>query len=122
MAVTNTGRVAGREVVQLYLTAPQGKLEKPLKELKGFAKTRLLAPGETEILSFVIKPEQLASFSESKGAWIAEAGEYQLKLATSSDSEGKTARFMLAKELNVQTVQVRMRPSQAIQELNRSNH
>lgn len=121
MAVTNTGKVAGKEVVQLYLTAPQGDLEKPLKELKGFAKTRLLAPGETDILSFVIKAEHLASFSEAKSAWIAAAGEYQIKLAASSASEGKSVRFMLAKELEVQTVQVRMQPARSVKELSRSN-
>ena len=79
-AVTNTGKRAGKEVVQLYYGAPQGKLGKPAKELGAYRKTRLLQPGETQrvVLSFTV--EDMASFDDlgkvAKSAYILEAGSY----------------------------------------------
>ena len=79
-AVTNTGKRAGKEVVQLYYGAPQGKLGKPAKELGAYRKTRLLQPGETQrvVLSFTV--EDMASFDDlgkvAKSAYVLEAGSY----------------------------------------------
>ena len=81
--VTNTGKVAGREVVELYVTAPAGALEKPLRELKAFAKTKLLAPGESETLTFQVSAYDLASFNESTKAWETAAGTYQVQFGAS---------------------------------------
>ena len=84
--VTNTGSIAGKEVVQLYYGAPQGKLGKPTKELCGFAKTRLLEPGESEdlIISFAI--DDMASFDDcgavALSCFILEEGTYRIYLGT----------------------------------------
>lgn len=74
--VRNTGKVSGKQVAQIYVTAPKGRLEKPTKELKAFAKTALLKPGQSETLKMTIPVRDLASFDESHSQWIAEAGQY----------------------------------------------
>ena len=74
--VRNTGKVSGKQVAQIYVTAPKGRLEKPTKELKAFAKTSLLKPGQSETLKMTIPVRDLASFDESHSQWIAEAGQY----------------------------------------------
>ena len=84
VTVKNTGSYRGKEVVQLYVTAPKGKLNKPAQELKAFAKTRELAPGESENVTMTINPIDLASFNTAKSAWVTDAGTYQLKIGASS--------------------------------------
>lgn len=85
MAVTNTGKeFAGREVVQVYYSAPKGELEKPYQELAAFAKTKLLEPGETEKLLVSFKLADMASYSTKDAAWILEPGEYVIR--TGADS------------------------------------
>lgn len=85
--VTNTGSRAGKEVVQLYYSAPQGLLQKPLRSLAAFQKTKLLAPGESEpmVLSFPVS--DMASFDDlgkvQRSAYVLEAGRYRLYLGTS---------------------------------------
>ena len=75
--VTNTGKeYSGREVVQVYVSAPDGKLEKEYRRLCGFAKTKELAPGESEELTVRFPVYQMASYEESTGEWILEAGTY----------------------------------------------
>lgn len=79
--VKNTGSTPGREVVQIYCSAPQGKLGKPARVLCGFDKTRALQPGESQTLSFEIPLESVASYDDSgvtghKSAWILEQGGY----------------------------------------------
>lgn len=79
--VKNTGNVPGREVVQIYCSAPQGKLGKPARVLCGFDKTRTLQPGESQTLSFEIPLESVASYDDSgvtghKSSWILEQGGY----------------------------------------------
>ncbi len=97
--VKNTGQVAGREVVQLYASAPEGKLDKPAEELVAFGKTKLLEPGEAETLTFTITTKDLASFDETKSSWMADAGTYTLKVGASSTKVKQSARFELPREL-----------------------
>ena len=82
--VTNVGQVAGKEAVQLYVSAPQGTLDKPVRELKAFAKTRELAPGETQTLTFSFPTSELASFDEEASAWKVDAGTYLFQFGASS--------------------------------------
>ena len=102
--VKNTGKVAGREVVQVYLSAPARKLKKPKEELVAFGKTRLLQPGGTQRINFDIKAEDLASFDEATSSWIAESGTYQLKIGASAKDIRQTASFKLDKDLTVRKV------------------
>lgn len=85
--VTNTGSMAGREVIQLYYSAPQGKLGKPARELAAYQKTRLLAPGETQMVVLSFKVSDMASFDDlgkiQKSAYVLEAGSYRFYLGTS---------------------------------------
>ena len=84
VTVKNTGKVAGKEVAQVYVTAPKGQIEKPAQELKAFAKTRELKPGESQTLTMQIPVRMLASFDEAGSQWLAEAGQYPFRIGASS--------------------------------------
>ena len=99
VTITNTGKVAGKEVVRLYISAPATNLDKPSEELKGFAKTNLLQPGKSQTLSFDIDAADLSSFDTNRESWIAEAGAYSIKVGASSKNIKQTATFDLAKEI-----------------------
>lgn len=94
--------MAGKEVVQLYITAAKNKLDKPSEELKGFAKTGLLQPGQSEKITFTIDANALASFDTDATAWIADAGNYTVKVGASSANIKQTASFSLAKAITVE--------------------
>lgn len=115
--VTNAGKVAGKEVVQLYLSAPSVKLNKPSEELKAFGKTSLLQPGQKQTISFVLEAKELASFDTNSTSWIAEAGKYTIKIGASSLNIKQTATFNLAKELVVEKCFKVMVPKVEINEL-----
>ena len=90
ITVKNTGKVAGKEVAQVYVAAPSGSLDKPEKELKAFAKTNLLQPGESQTLQMTIAQRDLASFDEANSRWIADAGNYDFMVgANIADIRGK---------------------------------
>ncbi|MGN1219678.1 MAG: beta-glucosidase [Candidatus Cryptobacteroides sp.] len=82
--VRNNGNVPGKEVVQLYASAPGKDMDKPLQELKAFAKTALLEPGKSEIVTMVVPVTDLASFNEEFSSWIVEAGTYHFLIGASS--------------------------------------
>ena len=84
VTVKNTGSVAGKEIAQVYVTAPKGSIEKPAQELKAFAKTRELQPGEQQVLTMQIPVRMLASFDEAGSQWLTEAGLYTFKIGASS--------------------------------------
>lgn len=102
--VKNTGKTAGKEVVQLYVSAPGKDMPKPAKELKGFSKTRLLNAGESETVTLRVAVSDLASFDEAASSWKVEGGAYQFHIATDAeniraslpaDIEGRTTETVL---------------------------
>lgn len=103
VTVKNTGDYAGKEAVQVYVTAPESKLEKPVKELKSFAKTGELKPGEQEELEFIISNYDLASYDESVAAWVTEAGFYQISFAASAQDVKQTASVNIEKATSYKT-------------------
>jgi beta-glucosidase len=104
VTVTNAGDATGREVVQLYLSAPGKVAPKPALELRAFAKTKALKPGESQTLSFTLTARDLASFDEASSSWLAEAGTYTVKVGASSEDIRQTATFGKAREEKVATV------------------
>lgn len=117
--VQNSGKTAGKEVVQLYLSAPADKLSKPAAELKAFAKTKLLQPGEVQKITLTINEKDLASFDESASAWVAEAGTYQVAVGTSSLNIKQSDSFTLASDQIVEKTHKAFAPDIVLDELHR---
>ena len=116
ITVSNTGNVAGKEVVQLYVTAPNGQVAKPALELKAFDKTRELKPGESQTIQMKVSNYDLASFIESESAWVADAGRYQIKFAAAVNDVRATSTYTLSKPLKV-TVTNALAPKNPINEM-----
>jgi beta-glucosidase len=117
VTVKNTGAVAGREVVQLYVAAPVSKIDKPKSELKGFAKTKLLQPGESQTFTLTLTARDLSSFNTAASAWIADAGKYEILVGASSSDIKLTGAFNLKKAIVSEKVNNVMAPQVAIKEL-----
>lgn len=96
VTVKNTGKVAGKQVAQVYVTAPKGAYEKPAKELKAFGKTRELKPGESQTLKMTLEKRDLASFDEANSQWKADAGNYLFQVGTDVESIKGTATLKVA--------------------------
>lgn len=116
VTVTNTGDTAGREVVQLYYSAPQGKLGKPARELAAFKKTALLAPGQSETIQLTFKIKDMASYDDlgkcAKSAYVLEQGEYSFHIGNSVRNTVKADYVYTVSEEYVVTEQLteKMRP------------
>ena len=114
--VTNTGKKAGKEIVQLYVKAPDGGLVKPALELKAFAKTRLLEPGESQVLVFPVSAYGLASFNGDNSAWETAAGRYELFFGASVEDIRATGFHEMKKSDRWEVNRV-MEPAELIREL-----
>ena len=101
--VKNTGKVNGKEVVQLYASAPASALGKPAQELKAFAKTKDLKPGESQTISLIVSAADLASFDESISAWVTDSGTYKLMVSASSRDVKATLDAVVAEAKEVKT-------------------
>lgn len=96
VTVKNTGKVAGKQVAQVYVTAPKGAYEKPAKELKAFGKTRELKPGESQTLKMTLEKRDLASFDEANSQWKVDAGNYLFQVGTDVENIKGTATLKVA--------------------------
>jgi beta-glucosidase len=117
LTITNVGAVAGKEIVQLYIAAPGKITDKPSEELKGFAKTNLLQPGQSQTITFTIHTNDLTSFDTNRASWIAESGKYEIKIGASSLDIKQVASFNMPKEIVVEKVSNQLIPKVAINEL-----
>lgn len=100
----NTGHAPGKEVVQLYCSAPTGTLPKPYQALTAFAKTKTLLPGECETLELSFSVRDMASYSEEWAAWVLEGGEYLLRVGSSSRDTVPAAVLTLDKTVKTEVV------------------
>ncbi len=113
IVVTNIGDKSGKDIVQLYVSAPKGMLEKPANELKAFAKTRLLKPGEKQILIFNVANYDLASFNETVCQWVSDKGTYTVKFGASVEDIRAEAKYKLNKVF-IKKVNDILKPDKAI--------
>jgi beta-glucosidase len=113
VTVTNTGRTAGKEVVEVYVSAPKGTLSKPASELKAFGKTRQLQPGESQTLTFRVTDYELASFDEARHSWVSDKGTYTVKFAASVEDVRCTAAYTLKRD-RVEEVHDVLRPDREL--------
>ena len=101
ITITNTGKRAGKEVVELYVSAPAGGLEKPARELKAFAKTKELQPNQSETLTMNISLYDLASYNEATQSWETAAGKYIIAFGANVEDIRATAPYSLSKQHTV---------------------
>ena len=114
--VRNTGKHAGKETVQLYVSAPAGGVEKPAYELKGFAKTKELAPGESQTLTIAVDTYTLAHFNEATSAWETAAGTYKVMFGADA-ADIRTVSDYKVKKAQSWKVNNVLAPAQPINEL-----
>ncbi|MCD7820252.1 MAG: glycoside hydrolase family 3 C-terminal domain-containing protein, partial [Lachnospiraceae bacterium] len=116
LMVTNTGEVSGKDVIQVYYSAPQGQLKEPARELAAFAKTGLLQPGESEQISLSFSLADMASYDDlgkiAKSAWVLEAGIYQFYIGASVRENQKAAfELEIQKDTVVEQLSAKMVPT-----------
>lgn len=111
VTVCNTGSVPGREVVQLYLSKPQGKLEQPARELVFFEKTKLLAPEESQSIRVAVPNSRMTSFDTDSAAYVLVAGRYTLYLGGSVRDARKIGGFTQDTQETIKQVTNRMTPN-----------
>lgn len=117
VTVTNTGNTSGKEVVELYLSAPAGKMNKPEEELKAFAKTKSLKPGESQTIHLSLDASSLASFDTDLTRWVADAGTYQVKIGASAEDIKLTKDFTLASQILLPQLNKVLAPQVEIKEI-----
>ena len=118
VTVKNTGKVSGKQVAQIYVQAPKGNYEKPVKELKSFAKTQELAPGQSQILTMTIDRRDLTSFDEANSQWKGDAGEYVFMVGDNAAHMVGTAKLRLVEY--TEKVSEAMKPQHTLNLLRRN--
>lgn len=120
VTVTNTGSCAGKEVVQVYYSAPDGKLEKPYQELAAFGKTKELQPGESQTLTLTYKTGLMASYEEASASWILEAGTYFIRVGNCSRNTQVVAKIQLDATAVTEVLSNRFPLEQPLNELSKA--
>ncbi len=120
--VTNTGSFRGREVVQVYVSAPDGALEKPYQELRGYAKTKELAPGESQVLEISFATKTMASYSCEKAAWILTPGTYYVRAGVHSRATKVVAALTLPAEVITEQLANRLVSAEPLTTLSKAGH
>lgn len=120
--VTNIGKTAGKEVLQVYVSAPQGKLGKPSRSLAAFQKTQLLQPGHSQELIFTFPKKENASYDDSgctghQSCYVLEAGEYVIYAGTDVRSAGRVGSFEIKETAVVEQLQEAVAPVKAFKRL-----
>lgn len=113
--VTNRGGTAGKEVIQIFVSAPQGKLGKPARSLAAFEKTKLLQPGERELLSFTLLKKDMASYDDGgctgyKSCYVLEAGKYVIYAGSDVRSAGPAGSFEIGETVVTERLQEALAP------------
>ncbi|MBQ7371751.1 MAG: glycoside hydrolase family 3 C-terminal domain-containing protein [Blautia sp.] len=114
------GTYAGKEVVQVYVSAPDGKLEKPYQELKGFAKTGNLFPGESETVEIRICAADLASYDVETSAWILEEGYYYIRVGNHSRNTHIAAALVVSENLKTEQAKAMFALDETFEELKKT--
>ncbi|WP_248405840.1 glycoside hydrolase family 3 protein [Butyrivibrio fibrisolvens] len=100
VTVTNTGsKYAGREVIQVYVTSPEGGIDKPFKELRGFAKTSLLGPSQKETVTITFDTASMASYDINRASYVLEKGQYIIRVGNSCDNTRPAAVLTLDRDV-----------------------
>lgn len=121
VTVTNTGAVAGKEVVQIYVSAPKTSIAKPTQELRAFDKTKVLKPGESQEVKFELKNSDIEVFDTAKSAWVVEPGTYEVKVNASSRDVKAKGTFGVNSEVVLQKVSNVLAPQAPIANLKTLN-
>ena len=118
--VTNTGDTyAGKEVVQVYFSAPDGVLEKPYQELAAYTKTKTLEPGESQSVTLCFSTADMASYSTEQAAYLLEEGDYVLRVGNSSRNTEVAAVLHLDETVVTEQLSNQMEPVQEAELLSR---
>ena len=118
--VKNTGKHSGKEALQLYVGAPDGKLEKPHRVLADFSKTRTLKPGEVETLTLSADSLAFTSYDEATSSYVLEAGDYTLWLGESLDKAVQIGSFTIAERKTLKSVTPVARPVEEFHRLSKA--
>lgn len=117
LRIKNAGKVSGKEVVQLYLSAPDENIDKPTKELKGIVKTKMLLPGESQDVSFVIDARSLASFWSGISCWVVDQGKYEVLVGSSSRDIRQKVYFNVPSVIETEQLNDVMYPNFVIKDM-----
>lgn len=120
--IKNTGKRNGKEIVQLYISGPTTEIDKPLYELKAFTKTDLLAPHESQVVSFLLSAKDIASFHSGISSWKADKGKYILSIGSSVKDIRKETSFTLPTDILVEKVHDVLYPNFSIKDMNSISH
>lgn len=122
VTVTNTGSVAGREIVQLYVSKPETLQEQAELELAAFAKTKLLQPGDSETLTLTVTNEALMTYDTEGSRWVLDSGEYTFSVGSSAKDLYGEAKLDIASLLVVKDVENRCAPSKEIERIEKDSY